>query len=60
MKWIKIGINKFLKNTKDYVLRVKTEHLIREYFNVSFENPILSVTMTFSSANPIYVQIINI
>lgn len=32
MKWIKIGINKFLKNTKNYIHRVKTEHLIREYF----------------------------
>ena len=32
MKIVKRGIDNFIKNTKNYIQRVKTEHLIREYF----------------------------
>jgi hypothetical protein len=38
----------------------KLGNLTSEYFEVSFDNQILSVTMTYPSTNPIYVQIINI
>ena len=32
MKIVKRGIDNLIKNTKEFIERVKTEHLIREYF----------------------------
>lgn len=40
MKIVKRGIDNLIKNTKEFIERVKTEHLIREYF----KNNVLFVT----------------
>ena len=45
MKIVKRGFENLIKNTKELIQRVKTEHLIREYFknNVLFVNFVLGV-----------------
>ena len=45
MKIVKRGIDNFIKNTKNYIQRVKTEHLIREYF----KNNVLFITFVLTS-----------
>ena len=45
MKIVKRGIDNFIKNTKNYIQRVKTEHLIREYF----KNNVLFITFVIAS-----------
>ena len=45
MKIVKRGIDNFIKNTKNYIQRVKTEHLIREYF----KNNVLFITFVITS-----------
>ena len=45
MKIVKRGIVNFIKNTKNYIQRVKTEHLIREYF----KNNVLFITFVITS-----------
>ena len=45
MKIVKRGIVNFIKNTKNYIQRVKTEHLIREYF----KNNVLFITFVLTS-----------
>ena len=45
MKIVKRGIDNFIKNTKNYIQRVKTEHLIREYF----KNNDLFITFVITS-----------
>ena len=45
MKIVKRGIDNFIKNTKNYIQRVKTEHLIREYF----KNNVLFVTFVITA-----------
>ena len=49
MKWIKISINKLYKNTKEYIHRVKTEHLIREYFKDNTLFVIFVITAVLNS-----------
>lgn len=45
MKIVKRGIEKLIKNTKSFIERVRTEHLIREYF----KNNILFITFVITS-----------
>ena len=45
MKIVKRGIDNFIKNTKNYIQRVKTEHLIREYF----KNNVLFITFVITA-----------
>ena len=45
MKIVKRGIDNFIKNTKNYIQRVKAEHLIREYF----KNNVLFITFVLTS-----------
>lgn len=45
MKIVKRGIEKLIKNTKSFIERVRTEHLIREYF----KNNVLFITFVITS-----------
>ena len=45
MKIVKRGIDNLIKNTKEFIERVKTEHLIREYF----KNNVLFVTFVITA-----------
>ena len=44
MKIVKRGIDNLIKNTKEFIEKVKTEHLIREYF----KNNVLFVTFVIT------------
>ncbi len=45
MKIVKRGIENLIKNTKKYINRVKTEHLVREYF----KNNVLFITFVITA-----------
>ena len=45
MKIVKRGIDNIIKSTKNYIKRVKTEHLIREYF----KNNVLFITFVITA-----------